>query len=167
MFIIQPVWKMFIIQTGFEKSLLFRPDWKMFIDQTIWKMFIIQPVWKMFIIQTRFEKCSLFWPNLKNVYYSACLENVYYSDRIWKCSLFRPDLKNVYYSDRILKMFIDQTIWKMFIIQTGFEKCSLFGLKYVYYSACFRVAKCHRYGRYICVKILKSWGKKCVRIENE
>ena len=29
-----------------------------------------------------------------------------------------------------------------------------------------RVAKCHRYGRYICVKILKSWGKKCVRIQN-
>ena len=24
-----------------------------------------------------------------------------------------------------------------------------------------RVAKCHRYGRYICVKKLKSWGKKC------
>ena len=26
-----------------------------------------------------------------------------------------------------------------------------------------RVAKCHRYGRYICVKILESWGKKCRR----
>ena len=24
-----------------------------------------------------------------------------------------------------------------------------------------RVAKCHRYGRYICVKNLKSWGKMC------
>ena len=23
-----------------------------------------------------------------------------------------------------------------------------------------RVAKCHRYGRYICVKILESWGIK-------
>ena len=23
-----------------------------------------------------------------------------------------------------------------------------------------RVAKCHRYGRYICVKIFKGWGKK-------
>ena len=27
----------------------------------------------------------------------------------------------------------------------------------------FRVAKCHRYGRYICVKILEGWGKKCRR----
>ena len=27
----------------------------------------------------------------------------------------------------------------------------------------FRVAKCHRYGRYIRVKILESWGKKCGR----
>ena len=26
-----------------------------------------------------------------------------------------------------------------------------------------RVAKCHRYGRYICVKILRGWGKKCRR----
>ena len=26
-----------------------------------------------------------------------------------------------------------------------------------------RVAKCHRYGRYICVKILEGWGKKCGR----
>ena len=26
-----------------------------------------------------------------------------------------------------------------------------------------RFAKCHRYGRYICVKILESWGKKCRR----
>ena len=26
-----------------------------------------------------------------------------------------------------------------------------------------RVAKCHRYGRYICVKILEGWGKKCRR----
>ena len=26
-----------------------------------------------------------------------------------------------------------------------------------------RVAKCHEYGRYICVKILKGWGKKCRR----
>ena len=26
-----------------------------------------------------------------------------------------------------------------------------------------RVAKCHRYGRYICVKILESWGKRCRR----
>ena len=25
----------------------------------------------------------------------------------------------------------------------------------------FRVAKYHRYGRYICVKILEGWGKKC------
>ena len=24
-----------------------------------------------------------------------------------------------------------------------------------------RVAKCHRYGRYVCVKILEGWGKKC------
>ena len=24
-----------------------------------------------------------------------------------------------------------------------------------------RVAKCHRYGRNICVKILDGWGKKC------
>ena len=24
-----------------------------------------------------------------------------------------------------------------------------------------RVAKCHRYGRYICVKILEGLGKKC------
>ena len=24
-----------------------------------------------------------------------------------------------------------------------------------------RVAKCHRYGRYICVKILEGWGKTC------
>ena len=23
-----------------------------------------------------------------------------------------------------------------------------------------RVAKCHRYGRYICIKILEGWGKK-------
>ena len=29
-----------------------------------------------------------------------------------------------------------------------------------------RVAKCHRYGRYICVKISKSWGKKFVGIQN-
>ena len=29
-----------------------------------------------------------------------------------------------------------------------------------------RVAKCHRYGRYICVKISKSWGKKIVGIQN-
>ena len=29
-----------------------------------------------------------------------------------------------------------------------------------------RVSKCHRYGRYICEKILKNWGKKCVRIQN-
>ena len=27
----------------------------------------------------------------------------------------------------------------------------------------YRVAKCHRYGRYICVKILEGWGKKCGR----
>ena len=26
-----------------------------------------------------------------------------------------------------------------------------------------RVAKCHRYGRYICVKILESWGKKYLK----
>ena len=26
-----------------------------------------------------------------------------------------------------------------------------------------RVAKCHRYGRYICVKLLEGWGKKCRR----
>ena len=26
-----------------------------------------------------------------------------------------------------------------------------------------RVAKCHRYGRYICVKILEGWGKKSRR----
>ena len=26
-----------------------------------------------------------------------------------------------------------------------------------------RVAKCQRYGRYICVKILEGWGKKCGR----
>ena len=26
-----------------------------------------------------------------------------------------------------------------------------------------RVAKCHRYGRYICGKILEGWGKKCGR----
>ena len=26
-----------------------------------------------------------------------------------------------------------------------------------------RVAKCHRYGKYICVKILESWGKECRR----
>ena len=30
----------------------------------------------------------------------------------------------------------------------------------------FRVAKCHRYGRYICVKISTSWGKKFVGIQN-
>ena len=24
-----------------------------------------------------------------------------------------------------------------------------------------RVAKCHRYGRYICVEILEGWGNKC------
>ena len=29
-----------------------------------------------------------------------------------------------------------------------------------------RVAKCFRYGRYICVKISKSWGKKFVGIQN-
>ena len=29
-----------------------------------------------------------------------------------------------------------------------------------------RVAKCHRYGRYICVKISRSWGKKFVGIQN-
>ena len=29
-----------------------------------------------------------------------------------------------------------------------------------------RVAKCHRYGRYICVKISRSWGKKFVVIQN-
>ena len=27
----------------------------------------------------------------------------------------------------------------------------------------FRVVKCHRYSRYICVKILEGWGKKCNR----
>ena len=27
----------------------------------------------------------------------------------------------------------------------------------------YRVAKCHRYGRYICVKIFEGWGKKCRR----
>ena len=30
-------------------------------------------------------------------------------------------------------------------------------------TAAIRVAKCHRYGRYICVKILEGWGKKCER----
>ena len=28
-------------------------------------------------------------------------------------------------------------------------------------GTCVRVAKCQRYGRYICVKILEGWGKKC------
>ena len=46
-----------------------------------------------------------------------------------------------------------------------------FSRKYFWQFSCFgdwqcilhRVAKCHRYGRYICVKILEGWGKKCRR----
>ena len=39
-----------------------------------------------------------------------------------------------------------------------------YGSKYMSSIERLSVEKCHRYGRYICVKILENWGKKCGRL---
>ena len=37
---------------------------------------------------------------------------------------------------------------------------------FISYDNMHRVAKCHRFGRYICVKVLKGWGKKWRRLHS-